>query len=216
MKNLGKIICMLGLMGALVLASGPAGATNIVGFDNIAPGTVIDGVNLGGFTINTPGGTTMVVAGSGGDGIGFISPFNAVTNFVAGLGGDYLTAAPLVITFDVLQDFVAVIGGDRGGDTDQFTMRAYDINNVLLATYTTPVFGGTDPSDPNIMVDNAVAQIQLGTALIHYVTIGDAINYGIGIDDLTFHNVPIPGSALLFGSGLLGMLGVARRKIWSR
>jgi hypothetical protein len=63
-----------------------------------------------------------------------------------------------------------------------------------------------------------VAQITrpIGTTDIKYLVISDAINYGIGIDNVTFHNVPIPGSALLMGSGLLGLLGMARRKIWSR
>jgi hypothetical protein len=218
MKNFRKITFLLGLMGALVLAAGPAGANNIIGFDNIAPGTTIDGVNLGGVTLNTPGGTTGVVAGDGPEGIGFISPFNAVTNFNPNvIGGNYLTTLDLVLTFDVFQDFVAVVGGDRGGDTDRFTITAYGAAFNFLDTYTTPVFGG-NALDTQFMVDNAVAQIirPIGTNDIKYLVISDAINFGIGIENVTFHNVPIPGSALLMGSGLLGLLGMARRKIWSR
>jgi hypothetical protein len=199
-------------MGALILGPGPASAV-IIGFDNIAAGTVIDGVNLGGLTLSTPGGITQVVAGSGGDGIGFRSPFNAVTNFTN--SGNYVTFAPIVIRFDLLQDFVAVVGGDRGGDQDQFTIKAYDDANNLLASFTTPVFGG-NPIDPNVMVDFYTAQFDLGSAVIRTLEISDAINAGIGIDNVVFHNVPIPGSVLLMGSGLLGMLGLARKKIWSR
>lgn len=209
MKNLGKIIFMLGLMGTLVLGSGPASAV-IIGFDNIAPGTVIDGVNLGGLTLSTPGGTTQVINDFG---VGFRSPFNAVTNFTN--SGNFVTFAPIIIRFDLLQDFVSVVGGDRGGDTDQFTIKAYDDANNLLASFTTPVFGG-NPIDPLVMVDHYTAQFDLGSAVIRTLVVSDAINAGIGIDNVAFHNVPIPGSVLLMGSGLLGMLGVARRKIWSR
>jgi hypothetical protein len=209
MKNLGTIIFMLGLMGALILGPGPASAV-IIGFDDIAAGTVIDGVNLGGLTLSTPGGRTEVVNDFG---VGYRSPFNAVTNFTN--SGNFVTFAPIIIRFDLLQDFVAVVGGDSGGDQDQFTIKAYDDANNLLASFTTPVFGG-NPIDPNVMVDFYTAQFDLGSAVIRTLEISDAINAGIGIDNVVFHNVPIPGSVLLMGSGLLGMLGLARKKIWSR
>lgn len=211
MKNLGKIIFMLGLMGALVLGPGPASAM-LINFDDLAVGAVIDGVNLGGLTISTPGGTTQVVA-NGMSGVGYRSPFQAVTNYTD--SGNFVTFAPLIIRFDLLQDFVAVVGGDMGGDTDQFTITAYGDTGNFLASFTTPEFGGNDPIG-NVMVDHYTAQFDLGLAVIRTLMVSDAINAGIGIDNVSFHNVPIPGSVLLMGSGLLGMLGLARRKIWSR
>lgn len=42
--------------------------------------------------------------------------------------------------------------------------------------------------------------------------IADGITGGVGVGDLTINPVPVPAAIWLFGSGLIGLIGIARRK----
>jgi hypothetical protein len=200
---------MLLLMGVLALVPASAGAV-LVNFDNFAPGQNINGLHIGdtapnGCVITSFSGQTVVVNDFG---VGFRSAPNALTNFDPA----FITPGnPMTITFDIPRGLVAFTGGDRGGDTDQFTVDAFDNNGNLITSLTTPVFGGNAP-DPMIMVDFYRVQF-VDIGYIKKIVIRDAINAGIGIDDLEFcHPAPIPGSLLLLGSGILGLVGL-RKKI---
>jgi len=114
------------------------------------------------------------------------------------------------MVFDSLVTSVTVTGGDRGGDIDQFLMRAFDVSGNILGTVTTPTFGGNPVTPSSFMVDNFTQAIAF--AGIKRVEVENITTFGIGIDDLNFTPVPIPAAIWLFGSGLLGMIGIARRK----
>jgi hypothetical protein len=53
-----------------------------------------------------------------------------------------------------------------------------------------------------------------GSDKITFSAVGDSDSYGGSIDKVSMSSVPLPGALLLFGSGLLGLVGV-RRKIKS-
>lgn len=203
MKKLWKIFLAFGVV--LLLTAGPASAV-LINFDNLAAQNVlngnIEGVNLGGVTITSALNDSTVV-GNGAFGVGFASPFNAVTN------NSFITNNPMTLTFNVPQSSVSFTGGDMGGDTDQFTATAFDVNNVQLGQIVTPVFGGNVPLG-NLMVDQFTVQLNFLGGM-KTVVISNAINAGIGIDNVQFCETPLPTTALLLGSGLFGLIGFGRR-----
>jgi hypothetical protein len=208
MKKLWKILVAVGVVA--VLTAGPASAY-LINFDNLAPNAIIDGVNLGGVTITSAPGFTQVKA-NGAAGAAFISPYNAITNYTAGGGLDGMITQPLSMIFDVPQSSIAFTGGDNGGDVDQFTVTVFDVNNVQLGQVITPVFGGKAPLG-NLMVDQYTVQLNFLGGM-KTVVVSDAINFGIAIDNLQFCEIaqtPLPPTALLLGSALVGLLGLRRR-----
>jgi hypothetical protein len=204
MKKMWKILLALGVLAALT--AGPASAY-LINFDNLVPGTVIDGVNPGGVTISSPAPARTIVTTGAGFGVGWTSPLNAITNL--GVNGNFLTFYPLTMTFDAPQSSIAFTGGDVGGDLDQFTVTAYDVNNVVLGVFVTPVFGGTNPSQ-NFMADQFTVQLNFLGGM-KTVVVSNAIPAGIGIDNVQFCETPLPQSVLLLGSGLFGLIGLGRR-----
>lgn len=201
MKSLGKIL--MALVGVLVLAAGPAGAA-IYGFDDLAAGTSIEGQTYFGVTYSSSDGSAQVVLGDQA-GFGYITP--RMTISTAG----FLTRNSLTMTFATLQNNFAFIAGDSGGDTDRFTVKAFDAANNLLGTVDTGIFGG-NPIDPNnVMIDNFL--VNLNFAGMKSVVVSNAINAGILIDNVQQCNaVPLPPSVLLLGSALLGMVGLRRMR----
>ena len=198
MKRLLVFLC------AMIFVFGVIGSANaiILDFDSLPLGN-IDGVNLGGVTITTVDGSTIVESNGG---VGYMSALNAITN------SGWVVHNDLVLTFDSLVSSVTLTGGDSGGDSDQFTLEAYDSVYNLLGTYTTPIFGGNPYiSGVGPMQDFYTANISFaGTKYVH---VTDVMVNGIGIDDLEFDGaaVPIPSAILLLGSGLFGLAGFRRK-----
>ena len=85
---------------------------------------------------------------------------------------------------------------------------AFDANGNTLDVQTRIGAQGSDGIDLDWLVSsggNEITQVQL-TGIVTY-------NSGYGIDDLMLMTVvPIPPALYLFGSGLLGLIGVARKK----
>lgn len=206
MKVLFKILFAVGLIAALGVGSAQA---YIINFDNLLPNAIIDGLDLGGVIINSAPGFTQVKA-NGAAGAGWSSPFNAITNYNQFGALDGMTTQPLTITFAVPQPSISLTGGDCGGDLDQFTVTAFDSANNVLGVFITPVFGG-NPIHPQIMVDQFT--VNLNWPGIKTVVVSNAINAGIGLDNIQFcvRPVPLPAASLLLASGLLGLLGLRRR-----
>lgn len=92
----------------------------------------------------------------------------------------------------------------------------FDQSNNLLLHYTGPYFQMNDPVN-NFFFDSffgVVADMNVGRIVI-YENANDVDD--VGYDDFQLANVrgqvPEPGSMLLFGSGLLALAGVLRRKL---
>jgi hypothetical protein len=49
-------------------------------------------------------------------------------------------------------------------------------------------------------------------AFTEFTLVKTTLNDGIGLDEMYFSSVPIPPALYLFGSGLIGLVGMARRK----
>ncbi|MEN8108304.1 MAG: VPLPA-CTERM sorting domain-containing protein [Pseudomonadota bacterium] len=100
---------------------------------------------------------------------------------------------------------ISAVWGDGGGDTDFLRMRAFDINGNLINS---------------AFSSGAIWQsISLDGQGIHSVIFdqqpGSSFSSDTFLDSLTFNTpvaVPIPAAAWLVCSGLLSLLGVARRK----
>ena len=187
---------------AAVLAAPAAAATITINFDSIPTGTNIDGVDLGGVTLTTADGSTWTLNEGG---VGYISGPNAVTTF------GFMQTNFLVMTFSSIVSSVTLTGGDRGGDTDQFIIRAYDSSDVFLGSATTPIFGGNPVGGP-AMQDFFTQSIAFQN--IKRVEVQSLINAGIGIDNLSFSidtTVPEPGTGLLVLAALAAGCVVRRR-----
>lgn len=186
----------------LVITASPGNAT-FINFDSYDPDTNIDGLNLGGVTITSLSGSTFI-AGTPSYGVGYRSPSNAITNT------GFITDNSMTFTFDYVVNFIEFTGGDMGGDIDQFYVDFFDNDSNILSTIDTGFFGG-NPVDTAIMVD--FYTVNINQEGIKYFVVRDAINAGIGIDDLTFtaSTVPEPTTMVLVAAGLVGLLGVTRR-----
>jgi hypothetical protein len=197
-RHFARFVLTSALIGAAVFPG--AASAVLIDFDSLGSGVNIDGMNLGGVTLTTLDGSTQTVSNGG---VGYISAPNAVTT------NGFMQANFLNMTFDALVSSVTVTGGDRGGDTDQFQMRAYSDLNVLLGTITSPVFGGNPLGGPE-MQDFFTLTIAFPD--MRRVEVQSLINAGIGIDNLQF-SVPEPGTLALLGLGLAGFAFARRRKL---
>jgi hypothetical protein len=135
-------------------------------------------------------------ATSGSVGIGGSDGANGLT-----YAGEFFRANffdPNNISTQAVTNYVE-IRGDNISDGTGGTFSAYDINGVLL---------GSD-SQTNVSGNTFVLAFE-GIHSVKFTGSGT-----IALDDLTFNPVtaiPVPAAVWLFASGLLGLIGVARRK----
>jgi len=207
-----KLLIGAALVIFLAWPPGFAGAVFMT-FDNLPLGN-IEGQHLGtapnGVTITSADNASTAIINGNVQGFGWLTPFNVVTN------DGFLIGNTMTLTFDIDRGYVAFYGGDAGGDQDHFIAKAYNDSNVLVATFDSGVYGGNPLSSINYMVDRAFCEFVPGVSDIKYVTIeAFSVNGGLGIliDNLEFcRPVPVPPTALLLGSGLLGLVGFRFRR----
>jgi len=126
---------------------------------------------------------------------------------------------PVTATFSGAKavDFVSIWAITTGGSTQSTTatLKAYDDGGNLLGQ-SSGVVGGNYPTAPagadfarllSFTAPN-IAKIEL----TGFLSGGGVNGFHVTFDDLTFSAVPIPPALYLFASGLLGLVGVARRK----
>ena len=102
-------------------------------------------------------------------------------------------------------DFVSFDIGNGGGDTDIFTINAYDIFDNLISTQ---VVSGASYADIGTVSINAAGIQRV------WADFDDTNIFGFGFDNLEFNaptSVPEPATLALIGLGLAG-IGFARKK----
>jgi len=104
-----------------------------------------------------------------------------------------------------VSDSVSFTLGDGGGDSDNFEIRAYGLDDQMLTSFIRPV-------DPN---DVGRFPVEVWVDGIHRIEIerlvGNGTQFGYSLDDLTFehtepglHSMPEPSTWLMLLSGLAG------------
>lgn len=103
---------------------------------------------------------------------------------------------------------------------DSLTVPAGTFNNVLAASALDSDFAPNSYNlDPRLGLDQSIT-IGVTDVTWHVSGVGEikfeGVDAGTGITDggfeLTGYTVPVPATVWLFGSGLIGLIGIARRK----
>ncbi len=100
------------------------------------------------------------------------------------------------VSFDITSDEIAI--GNSSG-----TVTAY-LDGAIVGSL--DLFGDGDPVTLNLIDLSAFGMID---QLVLTSSLDPA---GLGFDNFSFTAVPVPAAVWLFGSGLLGLFGIARRK----
>lgn len=138
----------------------------------------------------------------GPDGSQAVSGLDA-SGLISG-GGDGCCTGDIYFNFLGVTDFVSFDIGDRGGDTDNFQVRVFSQTDVLLSSLS---YSGASYAD--------IGTVSIAMGGVHRIEIDfdNAIQTGYFLDNVNFNQVvPVPAAAWLFVSGLIGLIGVARRK----
>lgn len=194
------------LAGALALAAGLGLAQSsdaaTIDFDSFADAQNIHGLDLGGVTVTNSSGVVEIYA-NGRFGVSNSSPNNAIGSF----DGAAASINPMVFTFSAPTSFVRLFAGDEGGDIDSWTLTAFDAvtGGNVLGTVASGDFLGSPYLGLTIFAGSILRAEANWTG-----------TFGVGFDDLSFDvgvtQVPLPAPLALLGAGLVGLLGVARRR----
>lgn len=156
-----------------------------------------------GQTVYTSGSFTV----TGGDlyTYGTLGPLEGVQYANAGRGTDP-AGAPIQLTFN---SNVSAIGFDVRYNNNPVLFQVFDNEDTLLDEY----FG----SPIQYGAITGYIGLDIGANLISYATISMPAlpeTTSLVIDNVIYQSsaVPVPAAIWLFGSGLLGLVGVARRK----
>jgi hypothetical protein len=195
MKNsriTGVVIACLGLFLGLSVGSVQAA---FIGGSSINPSTTLSAVD--------PWTIDQIADGITAD----IAPdFNGfVSNSASGTISFGLVDGPSTLTNFVLWNDVNVLSE---GIKD-FNLEFYNPTNALLSTSTTlqGPFNQIDPKIYRFPEINGVSRVDLVVLNSHA-----GVFTRIEIREVGFNAVPVPAAAWLFGSGLLGLIGISRRK----
>jgi hypothetical protein len=174
-----------------------SGAT-IIDFEGYAVHTTLP-ITSGIATISANSTAAQVMDASGN---GFTDNSGIVDGNMVGYG-----AITYTVTFSapVAQFGLGVAGSESTGNT----LKAYDKNNIVLESI--------DLSHPGSTSTIYAGFIRTANDIDHVVLSQYYVD-AMGIDNVSYYAlpVPVPPTLLLLGSGLLGLLGLGRRKFFPK
>jgi len=208
MKNLLTNLSLLSLLLCPMSASAV-----FIDFESFDDKTNIDGLDLGGVTLTSPGNNNVIEVYDNRFGVSSNSPTKAIANFTINENGSSINT-PLIGTFDSAVNYVSLWAGDTGGsagDLDSWTLNLFDAKSGgnLIASLLSPIWSGSPYSQLEIAAEN----------IYRFEAIWSGPGCcGIGYDDLRFNiaaAIPAPLTAGLFGIGSLMLLSAVntRRKL---
>lgn len=204
---------------AMALATSQSQAALITSASGISSPTVIDFSDKGQQFTTGPTqvgglvGQDVVFTASGPSGGFSYDGYGLVANGTWGSGMTYAfidNGDGASIRFAFNSGLVSAVGGFLNyapGYSGELLIRALDTNFNVLEEYNINQLAAI--STPGELNGGAFRGISRANADIYaFELVG-----GVGvIDDLTFSAVPVPAAVWLFGSGLMGLVGMARRQ----
>jgi hypothetical protein len=196
LKNLARILSLIGYF-ALALTPLHAAAAVVIDFGTglAGPGGTIsyDGVNTIGANINIGALTAQG------------TPINA---------GTYIANA--VLNFDTAANTITIVGDVPGLGVAPTTLLSGSFASFTYTTIPGPgglteIFSGQGPDVKSIALLGALG-VPAGTPFDFFGFAIESVNGTVVSTDIVNTAVPVPAAVWLFGSGLLGLVGVARRK----
>lgn len=158
-----------------------------------------------GAIFSSEGGTSYVAVVD----LGFAAHAPSAPNGIGGasLAGSLNYNVPIQVSFfdpgspttKAVTDFVSIIG-DLIPAAGSMILKAYDVNGVFI--------------NDDAKLDTGGTVLSISAAGIHYITV-ESSSGTVAFDNLSFNEVtavPVPAAVWLFGAGLIGLTGVARRK----
>lgn len=167
---------------------------DVIGFDSFADGLNINGMDLGGVTVENPSGVVEIFANNR-FGVGTHVGPNVIASFVNGNE----SSNPMVFVFDEAQTFVSLWGGDSGNDTDSWRLDAYDETNG--GNLVDSMASGDWNGDPFRQLSVS------GPGILRVEAVWTGTEAGVAFDTLEF--IPAPSAATLLG---LSALAATRRR----
>jgi hypothetical protein len=197
------MIILFSSAGATVVTSIPGGIVTPMPVLNVfgpGPQTFGAGITWSSTNAVNQGGSVFGYNNS----YGFAANGSWVNNDMAGLNDSFLTFGVVDTMTFAFSTPVGAVGGflNYAPGYGTPTIAVYDASNTLIESYVLTFLTGGGQNTGMFLGFQE-------TTPIKYFTLSDAY---IGITNLTTQAVPEPSSLLMLGSGILGLLGVARRK----
>ena len=199
MKNIMRLISLAALLSIAAISSKAYAATVIdFGTGLAGPGGSIfdDGVNTSGAGILI-GALTITGAPANN---GTYEAF-AELNFDTGIASNFITIVGTVPTLGI-NSAITLLSG---------TFDSHTFTPIPGPGGSTEVFSGSGP-DTKSEVLLRLLQLDPGTPFDFFGFTIESVNGEVVSTDIINTAVPVPAAVWLFGSGLLGLVGIARRR----